>query len=88
MVFSYKKKHVFDKQRAFDKKNPSAYCNELLTKHNEPVRIDMMGHDAVAAAGEGDAFVNTISRGGLIKPSELLYSMHSCFVSSEKTKNS
>ena len=46
----------------------------------------MMGQDAVAAAGEGD--VNAISRGGLIKLSELLYSIHSCFVSSEKTKNS
>ena len=88
MGFSYKK-HVFDKQRVFDKKKSKCkYCNELLTKNNEPLRIDMMGQDAVAAAGEGDALVNAISRGGLIKPSELLYSMHSCFVSSEKTKNS
>ena len=54
------------------KKSKCKYCNTLLSKNNEPLEVDI-DQNVVAAVGEGDAFINAISRGGLIKPSELLY---------------
>jgi hypothetical protein len=58
--------------RSIMKRTKCEDCFELLIKSLEPPEIDFGTEDAAARSGKED-FLNSIDRGGLVTPSELVY---------------